>query len=363
MNQVENSGEEFGNGVGQDIAQPYRAGSAEVPSAAADAAILMLARDAAVQTPVRGAAGPVPAGAGAGATAQITVMRRWRAPLGLAASLVLVVGIVSRVQVEEDAGTAPGAIPVTPPAVASSAPSAPASSAAAVPAAPANVLGSAPVSAPTGAPTSAPKSAPTNAPTSASATAPAEDALERKKERQEERRADVVTPAPVPFPAQGGRSATAMRDAAKPEQDARPKTLADSNESAAGAGVRKEPAAVAAAAPAEAQAGAGSAAREAAPLASSAPARASAPTVMGEARRDDPADLRAKGMVQKSAMPPALAALTEPTEIALTPEQWLRRIVDARRAGRHDEADASLARFILKHPAVVVPPEARRERP
>ena len=84
---------------------------------------------------------------------------------------------------------------------------------------------------------------------------------------------------------------------------------------------------------------------------------------MGEARRDDPADLRAKGMVQKSAMPPALAALTEQTEIALTPEQWLRRIVDARRAGRHDEADASLARFILKHPAVVVPPEARRERP
>ena len=155
-----------------------------------------------------------------------------------------------------------------------------------------------------------------------------------------------------------------MRDAAKPEQDARPKTLADSNEPAAGAGVRKEPAAVAAAAaPAEAQASAGSAVREAAPRASSAPARASAPTVMGEARRDDPADLRAKGMVQKSAMPPALAALTEQTEIALTPEQWLRRIVDARRAGRHDEADASLARFVLKHPAVVVPPEARRERP
>ena len=355
MNEGENSGEESGNKVGQDIAQPYRAGSAELPSAAADAAILMLARDAAVHTPVRGAAGPVPAGAGTGATAQITVMRRWRAPLGLAASLVLVVGIVSRIQLEEDAGTAPGAIPVTPPAVASSAPSPPASSAAAVPAAPANALGSAPVSVPTGAPTSAPTGAP--------ATARAEDALERKKERQEERRADVVTPAPVPFPAEGGRSAIAMRDAAKPEQDARPKTLADSNEPAAGAGVRKAPAAVAAAAPAEAQAGAGNAVGEAAPRASSAPARASAPTVMGEARRDDPADLRTKGMVQKSAMPPALAALTEQTEIALTPEQWLRRIVDARGAGRHDEADASLARFILKHPAVVVPPEARRERP
>ena len=348
MNQVENSGEAFGNGVGQDIAQPYRAGSAEMPSAAADAAILMLARDAAAHLPGPGADQVVPLGAvRSGAALQRSLLYRWRAPLGLAASLVLVVGIVSRVQVEEDAGTAPGAIPVTPPPLASSAPSPPASSAAAVPAAPANVLGSAPVS----------------APKSASATAPAEDALERKKERQEERRADVVTPAPVPFPAEGGRSAIAMRDAAKPEQDARPKTLADSNEPAAGAGVRKAPAAVAAAAPAEAQAGAGNAVGEAAPRASSAPTRASAPTVMGEAGRDDPADLRAKGMVQKSAVPPALAALTEPIEIALTPDQWLRRIVDARRAGRHDEADASLARFILKHPAVVVPPEARRERP
>ena len=348
-----NSDEEFGNENDKNLAKSYRAGSAEMPGAAADSAILTLAREAATQTPVRGTAGQEPAGAGAGATAQITWMRRWRAPLGLAASLVLVVGIVSRIQLEEDAGTAPGAIPVTPPTVASSAPSTPASSAAAVPpavppAAPANVLGSAPVSAPTSAP----------------ATARVEDAVERKKERQEERLADVVTPAPVPFPAQRERSAVAMRDAAKPEQDARPKTLADGNETAAGAGVRKEPAAVAAApAEAPAPAGAGSAAGEAAPLASSAPARVSAPTVMGGARRDDPARLRAEGMVQKSAMPPVLAVLTEQTEIALTPEQWLRRIVDARRAGRHDEADASLARFVLKHPAVVVPPAARHERP
>ena len=63
MNQGENSGEEFGNGVGQDIAQPYRAGSAGMPSAAADAAILMLARDAAVHLPGPGADQVVPLGA------------------------------------------------------------------------------------------------------------------------------------------------------------------------------------------------------------------------------------------------------------------------------------------------------------
>ena len=85
--------------------------------------------------------------------------------------------------------------------------------------------------------------------------------------------------------------------------------------------------------------------------------------MMGEARRDDMARQRAEGTLQKSGKAPALAGLTEQIEATLTPEQWLRRIIDARLAGRHDEADASLARFISKHPVVVVPPEARRERP
>ena len=84
--------------------------------------------------------------------------------------------------------------------------------------------------------------------------------------------------------------------------------------------------------------------------------------MMGEARRDDMARQGAEGTLQKSGKAPALAGLTEQIEATLTPEQWLRRIIDARLAGRHDEADASLARFISKHPVVAVPPEARRGR-
>ena len=85
--------------------------------------------------------------------------------------------------------------------------------------------------------------------------------------------------------------------------------------------------------------------------------------MMGEARRDDMARQRAEGTLQKSGKALAPAGLTEQIEATLTPEQWLRRIIDARLAGRHGEADASLARFISRHPVVAVPPEARRERP
>lgn len=330
MNQGENSGEESGNGIDQDIAQPYRAGSAGMPSAAADAAILMLAREAAAQTPART---PIRA-----AATPTSALRRWRAPLGLAASLVLVVGIVSRVQLEEEAGKAPGAI-------------------------------------------SAP-SAPLAAQPAARAEAPA--APESQVKRKADAAASTAASTPAPFPAQGGGPAAAILDAAKPEPDSRAKSLADSTAPAAVAGARKEsapvlareaeamnrtmapqPAPAASPAPAApAQTEVGTNARGAASdSAGAAPTRAAAPLVTGEVRRDDMARARAPATAQGVAPLAAGLALTEQTEAALTPEQWLRRIIDARRAGRHDEADASLARFVLKHPAVAVPPEARRERP
>ena len=56
----------------------------------------------------------------------------------------------------------------------------------------------------------------------------------------------------------------------------------------------------------------------------------------------------------------AQTGLTEALEATLTPEQWLRRIIEARQAGRHDEADASLARLLVKEASISVPPEARR---
>ena len=69
---------------------------------------------------------------------------------------------------------------------------------------------------------------------------------------------------------------------------------------------------------------------------------------------------RAAVAPQRRPAPADNTVLTEAAEAALTPEQWLRRIIDARRGGRDDEADASLKRFIAQYPAQPVPPEARR---
>jgi hypothetical protein len=38
-----------------------------------------------------------------------------------------------------------------------------------------------------------------------------------------------------------------------------------------------------------------------------------------------------------------------------TPEKWLERIAELRRAGKHDEADKALAEFRLRHPGYRIP--------
>ena len=57
------------------------------------------------------------------------------------------------------------------------------------------------------------------------------------------------------------------------------------------------------------------------------------------------------------------ATAQETDESGLTPEQWLKRIIDLRRAGRHAQAEASLRRFTLRHPQHRIPEEARAPRP
>ena len=89
-------------------------------------------------------------------------------------------------------------------------------------------------------------------------------------------------------------------------------------------------------------------------------ARAAAPAVVGEAQRDDTMGSRAAVAPQRRPAAAGSTVLNQAIEAALTPEQWLRRIIDARRGGRDDEADASLKRFIAQYPAQPVPPEARR---
>ncbi len=81
----------------------YRAGSREVPGAAADLAVLALARAAATESRLRASAR-----VGEGNPGGRGWLRRWQAPLALAACLVLAVGVVTRMQTQlPDAMTLP----------------------------------------------------------------------------------------------------------------------------------------------------------------------------------------------------------------------------------------------------------------
>ena len=46
-------------------------------------------------------------------------------------------------------------------------------------------------------------------------------------------------------------------------------------------------------------------------------------------------------------------------EKTLQPADWIKRIIDMRRAGRAEEADASLRRFVERYPDYAVPDAAR----
>ena len=372
------------------IEKSYRAGSGEQPSAAADATILALARAAADDTRAAAASGAQASalqGSGSATsprpTAQLSLLRRWRAPLGLAASLVLAVGIVSRVQVEEEAGTAPGTLPV-----------------AEAPAAPPEVPPTTP-----GAASPAKQAAERRAADNAVAVEPAQakpakttqemakqDAAKQEATKQvaESKAAAPAPNTPSAFPAQARDDATPVQRAAKPEATPQRKALADGTASvdssaAPAAAVRNEtasevrPAEELKRGPSALSSGAGStagavgaapqtmAAPAAAPplpaTAAAAPApvaRMASPAVSGEARRDESARSRAAGVTQGALSATAHLALGEAIEITLTPEQWLGRIIEARRAGRDEEADASLKRYVAKYPAQAIPPEARR---
>ena len=314
--------------------QLYRAASTEQPGAAADAAILALAHAAAAETR---------------AAAPARTLRRWRTPLGLAASLVLAAGIVSRVQVEQEAATAPGSAPAP-------APSVPASVAAPAPV-PAPVQASEPSSARAGG--QGRIQAPAVAPPSPAQSGVKPEALEKRKAL-----ADSVVTAEDSV---GKESGTPARESGDSK---RSQPLASAGAGGA-ANSASAPAAAAASAAASAELSAAATASAPAPKPAPAPApaqspppvplaRAAAPAVVGEAQRDDTMRSRAAVAPQRRPAAAGSTVLNQAIEAALTPEQWLRRIIDARRGGRDDEADASLKRFIAQHPAQPVPPEARR---
>ena len=92
------------------------------------------------------------------------------------------------------------------------------------------------------------------------------------------------------------------------------------------------------------------------------------------AKRTEPAPTQAPASVQPSASvqaqapapaparamaaAPAPAASEQVLEAAFSAEEWIKRILDLRRTGRHAEADASLLRFMQRYPQFRVPPEA-----
>ena len=297
----------------------YRAASTEQPGAAADATILALAH-AAVAAPAQGHA------AGGTAANDASWTRRWRAPLALAASVVLTFGIVTRINLEPPDGaqsragrageSAPAAAPV--PSTSLPAESSPA-------AAPAS--SSAPPPAPSpAAPAAEAKRADTmTAPRDRKQDAPAQPLAERAARRE--------SPA-----------ADESRSLAKTEG-------ALDNLRAPAATAPPAPAAPAVSAPAPAQAIAPPA--RVADIASEASARAAGGAVSTQGTAA-PAQKKATS---------ALTILSPAQETVLTPERWLDYLIGLRQRGEHDAADASLLRFRARYPEQPIPAGAASRLP
>ena len=320
------------------IEQTFRAGSGEQPSAAADAAILALARAAAEETQAAAlnAAVVIVRNSGSATSprpaAQVSLLHRWRAPLGLAATLVLVIGIVSRVQVEEDAGMVPGSVQS-----AASAPQTDQLGAAEKTAKELSVIASA----------STPGSAPSHAGAGRPLNAQADTVPGRAPRSKTTASSSDM---PVPFP---GRAREVLPPGTAPAS-----ASAQSIGNAETQPMHKPLAGTAASAETAASPSVPPAAAPPAPM-----VRKASPGVSGDARREDVSRSRAEGVAQGALPATASPALGEAIETTLTPEQWLHRIIEARRAGRHEEAGASLARFVAIHSATQVPPEAWRGQP
>lgn len=104
------------------------------------------------------------------------------------------------------------------------------------------------------------------------------------------------------------------------------------------------------------------------PAVASAPAPAPAPVAPAPARKPMAMQRAEEGMRDRadsadSAERQALsgAAAKRAQDAGETPEKWLERIAELRRAGRHEEADKALAAFRQRHPGYRIP-EAMLEK-
>lgn len=100
---------------------------------------------------------------------------------------------------------------------------------------------------------------------------------------------------------------------------------------------------------------------QAPPAAASAPSPAPAPAEVASSRNREPMAMQRmeEGMRDRadSAERQVLSAATakRSQDASETPEKWLERIVELRRAGKHDEADKALAEFRQRHPGYRIP--------
>ena len=313
----------------------YRDATSELPRAKADAAVLRMARQAVADTPSRST--------------------RWSPRLALAATVVLAVGLVTRVQLD-----APDLQPATAPAKAT-------------PAAGAEPAVTVPV------PATAPKA---DAPLAANVAqasrqrqagddvaSPARPAVSKLREqagtpeRQDTgdaaakenasaqgKKTEIAGPQPAASGTVGTVGAVtesaSRRNGSDLKKDRDPagdrRTLARS-ETRSAESVQADTAA-----PAATPFAGASAPLPAAPAAPPPAVRpAPAPSAPAARMRAGPQELEHR------------ASNDENPESMLNPEQWAARIATMRKAGRHAAADASLKRLTEKFPGFKVPPEAR----
>ena len=319
-----------------DLSRLYREASAEVPPLALGRALSAAAAAAAqLEAPVE----------------MPRARRKWGAPLALAASVVLGLGIVLRVAVER-----PDMRPAAEEPAVASAPQPPARQKVEQQEA---------------------KAASENAADSGSQARDRSDAALQTLPRDAREKAAEVAAAPaVAEREQIAATKKSNTVAAKPAgPDMAEPPVAQGRASGLAEAAPAPPAAAMAspAAPGPALAAPAPAplpAAKAAPMAAASapePARAArdmGAAVQGAAPAPAPVERRAAGATADAARLRVEPGVSEAAqriiaeEKTLQPADWIRRIIDMRRAGRAEEADASLKRFVERHPGYSVPEAA-----
>jgi hypothetical protein len=319
-----------------DLSQRYRAASAETPPAALGDALRAAAAQATASVP-------------------FVQRRKWGAPMALAASVVLGLGIVLRVAVER-----PDMRPVA---------EAPAPAPAPTPAPAAEPPGQVTQAADVMASKTAPGKTVDNSDKRKAPQFPAPDRVVTEARRASkadtalntaDRARDAAAPAAPAATGEASRMSAAPPSASGALSE--PRVARDEMQAVQGAAAAPGSAAAAPplpslAAPAPPPAPAlaresGIAAQRAGAAALPAPQPAEPREAV--ARADAP---RAKLESRAEHAPGRMIA----EENALAPADWVKRIVELRRSGRAAEADASLKRFIARYPDFRVPEEARAQ--